>query len=444
MAYNMTALHEADTSTALLEQITVEFELPNGDLIAYVPMGLVKKEEVALDEIHAADLTTKFDESGDTSRNRGQRMPAWLGHVPAEPQLLVIDGFHRYNVQLNRNSPFLYSSITPNMTLAEVYDRRIIATTEHEDLQDARAARFVNDMWSVTEWSNKGITASQAMIMLMDGDGERFGVGPNLATSIAEWASDKCTQWHIEPKDMYAKLTVGSALKPEIAQMVRPQKSGEPFAFTPKHSAVVAKYLPDMYVHQDMAVQTIMLRRLSPADARHLVIALARARTIDDAAEINDKGEWRIPPRRSGSQRQPSANRGTVPEQSRPDQPRGEVYVPASFPTEASESRDPLLDFMHLHLSLGRYTIVAALAYRRMSVDQAPSGFKVNLGVPLDQMNPAPLGREALRQLGKELFPLPPLTQRVRILSKVFGQDDLTIAQILRLQTTDVAKLLGR
>jgi hypothetical protein len=91
---HLVSAEEADSGRTLLEGIDIRSTREGGLIEAMVPVGLINREEVAVNEAHVAELRDSIQFEASKGGSTGQLSPVLLAHVPTKDKFVIIDGHH--------------------------------------------------------------------------------------------------------------------------------------------------------------------------------------------------------------------------------------------------------------------------------------------------------------------------------------------------------------
>jgi hypothetical protein len=302
-------------------RIRIVAEREGGLVEAYVPIDLIRLEDVPVDQAHVADLAASMRKKAQKYGGTGQQSPSLVAYVPGCEQLLITDGFHRAEALRQNGATEVYTTIKLESTMEEVLDDRIEAANKHKSVKFARQIEWVEQAWALTPWS--GFIATEQAFALAAAKTQpdsSIGLEPDDMATIREWVDKKCAQWGSKPKTIYNNLSIAGIADPELVKEARAdQDPGQLTYITPSHLDVIARTLPLNYRLQTAAANVAKAQNLSIQHTKKLVNRMVNARTpmkleaILQAVEDNPEAFFRVksraakkrnPTRRSGGRSQ--------------------------------------------------------------------------------------------------------------------------------------------
>lgn len=273
----------------LLDQIRDAKERGGGLIEAFVPISLINREDVAVDEAHVQELAESMRQEAKEGKGNGQLSPVILGQVPGLDQFAIIDGFHRVAALDQTGEKEVFSTVKPNITWEEVINHRILAAATHRYVRFARLGEWIRDSWTRTPWSEK-INVSQAFLLRSGPSmtGSRMRLSPEEVNEIRVWVNKKCEQWHLSAGHIYANiLLVAQTVDPELVKKARERKGGWLLeALTPLHLKELSLVLPGRFDLQNVVAETAIREALTISATRAVAEAVSRVNTVEEAKEI--------------------------------------------------------------------------------------------------------------------------------------------------------------
>ena len=162
----------------------------------------------------------------------------------------------------------------------ELFDQRILAASSVKSVQFPRIAAWINNSFSETSWSKKGLTATQALgITVSDSESSRQGLTNEEVSELKEWVRKKCGQWGRTPGDTYRILRIVSKSNPELVREVRTSGGGKDrrAKITPERLAAIALALPgeEHFEAQAAIMDYVLEQRLFADETKQLVSKIA-------------------------------------------------------------------------------------------------------------------------------------------------------------------------
>lgn len=289
---------ELPRAESLIDQIQVINERDGGLIEAYVPVGLVNQEEVAVDQAHVLELAESIRQQSKTHEITGQLSPVLLGQLPDQDKFVILDGFHRVPAVKLAGSEIVYATIKTNCTPEDVIDLRIVAANSHKKVKFARIVEWVDEAWQTTPWADRA-GVSQAFVMtFLNGAGTGKGKAGNGLTKedvqeIRGWVRQKCEQWDVNPVSVDRYLRTARQADPELVKSARERTSGHKLeVITPKHLDNIVRHLPNEYMLQDIVARAAVANTLTVAQTQSLSLAVAKAKTYEDMDAAIDSKIW--------------------------------------------------------------------------------------------------------------------------------------------------------
>lgn len=271
--------YQPDLSPNVLDQIRVLNTREGGLVEAMVPVSLIEREEVAVDENHVIELVTSIQREAALNDNSGQLSPVLLAEVPGRNKLAIIDGFHRDATLASRlGRTEYYATIRPGTSEETLVDLRILTAATHKSVSFARQVAWIEDAWAKSPWSNK-ISAAQAFTLTTFKDamnGKKIGLSEEEVTQIRAWATDKCERWNVSTGTIMTHLSLAAVADPELISQARPRENGHTMeAVTPNHLRAIAVALPNLFLAQRLVSAVVVQNALTVPQARTIAKKVA-------------------------------------------------------------------------------------------------------------------------------------------------------------------------
>ncbi len=278
----------------LLDFVTIVNEREGGLLEANVPIALIYTEDVPYDQDHVRELADSIRREAASGTSTGQLSPILLGEIPTFPHFPIIDGFHRTPAMKLLGREEVFATIRPNSTWEEVVDLRILAATTHRAVRFSRLIEWVEESWHFSPWADR-LKPAQAFALRTSKTmtGRYLGLEVEEADEIREWVERKCEQWHISPASIHNYLSTAAIADPDLVKAARERRRGDILdALTPQHLSAVAKILPNNYDLQKEVAGVAKKHALTVPRARAVAVSIAKAKTVEEAREIIETGNW--------------------------------------------------------------------------------------------------------------------------------------------------------
>jgi uncharacterized ParB-like nuclease family protein len=266
------------------------FQVIENDLIqARVPLEAIFREDVPVDQSHVDELKRLIALESTEKGGTGQLQPILLGEVPGRSQFAVIDGFHRIPALEQLDRKYVLAAIRLDCSWEKVIDLRISAAQSHEVVKFSRVVEWVEDAWSMTQWSYFATTIQAFSFTFIKNaeyavTGKRLGFSPEDAEEIRAWVRDKCARWNIGTSSVYHYLSAAAVADPQLIKSARENRAGhEPQEITPLQLHAIAQALPHQYEKQQLVAKLTVLNKLSIAKARALALEIFDSPSLADA-----------------------------------------------------------------------------------------------------------------------------------------------------------------
>ncbi len=258
---------------------------------ARVPLEVIFNEDVPVNQSHVEDLKKLIRLEANENGGTGQLQAILLGEIPGRSRFAVMDGFHRIPAveQLGRRD--ILANIRLNCDWEKVIDLRIAAARSHEVVKFARLVDWIEDAWSMTQWSYY-VSALQAVSFTYKKrdapeyavTGKRLGFSPEEAEQIRFWVNDKCARWNIGTSSIYHYLSAAAIADPLLIKSARESQPGHRAeVVTPLQLHAIAQALPYQFEKQQLVARLTVASRLPIAKARALALEIFDSATIADA-----------------------------------------------------------------------------------------------------------------------------------------------------------------
>lgn len=180
----------------------------------------VDLDDAIVDTHHAADLNASMNES------RGQLTPILVAAYEADGMVRhqIADGFHRAAGALVGGKDEIDANVMYGCDAAELQDKRILCVGSVRSVQFPRIARWMEESFATTIWSEKGISVSQAFAIVVNDSQRTRGIqlDPEDIEGLKAWVKEKCRLWgNKSPQSAYQILRLVSNADPELVKQVR-------------------------------------------------------------------------------------------------------------------------------------------------------------------------------------------------------------------------------
>lgn len=284
--------HEFD----LLAEVEVVNERDGGLIDAWVPSDLILQTDVPVDQEHVTEITDSMQEQqAECGVRQGQLSPVLIAQMPGQEQFIIIDGFHRVASASKTAKPEVFATIKQVESWEEIVDLRIITANTHKAVAFSRIITWVEESWSMTEWSKK-LSPLQAFSLSASkskNPGKHLGVTSEEMEQIRAWTTEKCTKWRTSNSIVMQHLGIAKDASPKLIIEARPRKSGHELPYiTPQHLGVIARELPGKpnYEFQEAAAQYVTENNLSKEQTKKVVEVFANAEDLKEGlARIEDE-----------------------------------------------------------------------------------------------------------------------------------------------------------
>lgn len=368
---------------SLLSKIEIYGTREGGLIEAMVPIELIDRTEVAVDHAHVRELAESMAAESSKGIASGQLTPVLLGLVPGRDKFSIIDGFHRDSALQMAGKDKVFSTIRPNTTEEEIDDLRILTANSHSAVTFARIHDWVSTAWNKSPWSDR-ITAAQAFSLANNKkmNGRYMGLSEDEATTIRNWALDKCERWHMSAATIWSTMSTAQVADPELVKEVRARASGhELVTLTPQHLREIATAYPDEFQIQRALANVATSQNLTVMQTKKVLEMLRGITDRNEAISTIELTDWAAVFEEEKSQKK-TRNRGVKPKQSEISE--------RSLPK--NESRSLSLKYMLARITIARLEIsdrVLRGHYVAMPEKHSdPSPFTIDIK-PFPQLNNA-------------------------------------------------------
>jgi len=279
---------------ALLSRVDVVNERDGGLIEAMVPIDLIDRSEVAVNEFHVSELSESMAKETENGIVNGQLTPVLLGQVPGKDTFSIIDGFHRDAAIKRLKRDKIFSTIRLNTSLEEIDDLRILTANSHSSVAFSRIVDWVGVAWERTPWSAT-VSAAQAFSLANNKamTGGRIGLTEESAAAIRAWALDKCTRWRIAPGTIYQNMATAQLADPELVAAARQRDSGHRLdELTPVHLKYIARAYPNKFREQQNVATIATENNLTVQETKHVLDILGGVEHDEAVSEILELTDW--------------------------------------------------------------------------------------------------------------------------------------------------------
>lgn len=280
---------------SLLSKVDIVNSREGGLVEAMVPIDLIDRSEVAVNEFHVRELAESMAKESGNGIINGQLTPVLLGEVPGKSQFSIIDGFHRDAALKRLDTGNVFATIRLNTTAEEVDDLRILTANSHSSVAFSRIVDWVGGAWERTSWAQT-ITAAQAFALanskLMTG--ARIGLTEDAASAIREWALDKCSRWRIAPGTIYQSMATAQLADPDLVARARQRDSGHRLdELTPDHLKYIARAYPNKNREQNNVASIVTANNLTIQETKQVLDILGGVDHDDMVTDILELTDWK-------------------------------------------------------------------------------------------------------------------------------------------------------
>lgn len=279
---------------SLLDKVEIINEREGGLVEAMVPIDLINREEVAVNEFHVNELVDSMLTESEKGVANGQLTPILLGHIEGRRKFSIIDGFHRDSALFRSEKQSVFATIRLNTTEDEVDDLRILTASSHSSVAFSRIVEWVGTAWERTEWA-KTITAAQAFSLANSKamTGARMGLTEEAAVAIREWALDKCTRWRIAPGTIYQSMATAQVADPTLVSSARQRESGHRLdELTPDHLKYISRAYPNKFYEQQNVASIVTKNNFTIAETKIVLDILGDIDHDSSVTEIIELTDW--------------------------------------------------------------------------------------------------------------------------------------------------------
>lgn len=278
----------------LLSKIEVRSEREGGLIDAMVPIDLIDRTEVAVDEEHVAELAASMHDEWSRGITNGQLSPILLGQIEGRSTFSLIDGFHRDAALKLLGNDTVFATIRPNTTEEEVGDLRILTANSHSSVSFARIVEWVNSSWSKSPWADK-VSAAQAFSLANSktANGRRMGLTEEEAGEVREWALDKSKRWSLSTAVIWTNLSTADVADPALVKQVRGRTNGHTLeALTSLHLREIATAYPHQFEIQNALNKVILAQSLTVPETKQVLEAFKGAQATEDILATIELTDW--------------------------------------------------------------------------------------------------------------------------------------------------------
>jgi hypothetical protein len=283
-------LHLIDTDrdisgASLLDLVEVLGERDGKLVEAMVPVDLIEREDVAVNQPHVEELKAAILQER-TDDSTGQYSAILLAQVPGQAKFLIMDGFHRDAALSEIGERMVFATIRRDATMKDVLDTRILTANMHSAVTFPRVVEWINKAWEDTPWFGK-ISAAQAFgLASSGGSGKTLGVTPQEAVAIRHWATDKSDRWGMSELTISQNLVLAEKADMDLVHRVRAgkQPGGSP-TITQSQLNVIVDGFPGRYTEQNILAELAIKYEYTTAQTRAAVRRLRGCRTLEEVLE---------------------------------------------------------------------------------------------------------------------------------------------------------------
>lgn len=278
----------------LLSKIEVRGEREGGLIEAMVPIDLIDRTEVAVDEEHVQELALSMQDEWERGITNGQLSPVLLGHIPGRAQFSLIDGFHRDAALKLTGKETIFATIRPNTSEEEIDDLRILTANSHSSVSFARIVEWVNASWSKSPWADR-VNASQAFGLANSktANGRRMGLSEEETEAVREWARDKSKRWSLSTTTIWYNLSTAEMADPELVSSVRGRSGGHSLeALTSQHLREIATAYPHQYAIQNALNKVILEQSLTIPETKQVLDMFKGVEASDEIILTLELTDW--------------------------------------------------------------------------------------------------------------------------------------------------------
>jgi|GEM_PF-5577453 len=286
---------EADPAppSPLLQQVRILGERPGGLVDAMVPVDLIYREDVPVDDTHVSELMASIQGESGKGTGTGQLSPVLLGDVAEHDQFLIVDGFHRDAALHRLGQSEIFSTIRTNSTVEEVLDLRILTANTHATVSFARISEWVFDAWAKSPWANTLSVVQAFTLMSNNSSGRNLRLSPDEVKDIRSWVKDKSDRWHMSTAGILINLTTAELSDPDLVKRARPRANGSQLEeLTPQHLGVIARAFPKKYGFQRLIADIATSNNMTVPQTRAVVTKLKPVTDLEEARLIAADTQW--------------------------------------------------------------------------------------------------------------------------------------------------------
>jgi hypothetical protein len=289
---------ESQQEGLILSEILTKLEAyttREGGLIeAMVPVDLIDRDEVPVDDVHVQELAESMLEETKKGITSGQLTPILLGQVPGKNTFSIIDGFHRDAALKETGKKFIFATIRPNTTEDEVDDLRILTATSHSSVSFARINDWVSSAWAKSPWAEI-ITPAQAFSLASNKrmNGRYIGLSEQQAEAVRQWAFEKCDKWHMAAITIQKVMATAQIADPDLVSQARTRRSGHVLeTLTPDHLGAIARAFPNRFEEQRRIADVALAQNLTIAATKRVLEFLEQTTATSEVLDTIEVTDW--------------------------------------------------------------------------------------------------------------------------------------------------------
>ena len=219
-------------------------------------------------------------------QRNGQQIPIWVrARLDENDEIAydIMDGFHREAVVRGLGEEYINAKVSFGISDERLYDERILAARSAKSVQFTRTARWMNEVFALSEWSDRGYTVTQIFSLANNKrhakeSGKGLGLSEEEAKRAYDWATTRAKQWEQKISSILTTLIIAEAAAPELVDIVHIGGGGSDGkgVMSPARLQAIAIPLRDRHDLQIRLSEIILNENIQAKPARMLAEKLAK------------------------------------------------------------------------------------------------------------------------------------------------------------------------
>lgn len=276
----------------ILQSVEIIGIREGGYVDCWVPVDLIDREEVPVDEAWVQSLARQMDAmAAEDGEGNGQATPVTLGLIQGEPTLKIIDGFHRDAVIHARGEKQIYATVK-RVDWEGLFDFRILTAKDHAHVRFSRVVQWIEQAWQCSGLSDK-LTVEQAVLLYrFDTSGVRHGLEEAEVQVAKNWVARKEGQWEIAAMTMHNYLTIAATVDPSLVHKTREKKSSHALeAPTQSIIKIFSVELPNNFELQNLVMDAAKKNNL-PGPKTTALCQSVKGMNLEEATNFIGQIDW--------------------------------------------------------------------------------------------------------------------------------------------------------